>query len=93
MSYSENPYQSPGALGSIAVRAEPAERADFIRKTYINLAGAVLAFVGLEALLLNSPFAKPLVQMMLGARYSWLVVMVAFIGIPAFLSCRRGRER
>ena len=81
MSYSENPYQSPSTFGSIAARAEPSERADFIRKTYLHLAGAVLAFVGLEALLLNSPLAQSLPELMLGQRYSWLIVMAAFVGV------------
>jgi FtsH-binding integral membrane protein len=81
MSYSENPYQSPGAFGTIAARAEPSERADFIRKTYLHLAGAVLAFIGLEALLLNSPLAAALPDLMLSTRYSWLIVMIAFVGV------------
>ena len=84
MSYSENPYQSPSAYGTI-VRKRAGTGGTWLnsslRKTYLHLAGAVLAFVGLEALLLNSPFGPQIVNMMMGARYSWLIVMVAFVGV------------
>jgi FtsH-binding integral membrane protein len=59
--------------------APAAVRADFIRKTYLHLSGAVLAFVGLEAMLLSSPIAEPLVRTALGTRYGWLVVLGAFM--------------
>jgi uncharacterized protein len=79
MSYSENPYQS--TWGNLAAHAAADERADFIRKTYLHLAGAVLAFIGLEAILLRSSFAPQLVELMMGQRYSWLVVMALFVGV------------
>ena len=41
MSYADNPYR---ATFSIAAQAAADERADFIRKTYLHLAGAVFAF-------------------------------------------------
>ncbi len=77
MSQSMNPYQ---AFGTVAASAEVSERASFIRLTYLHLAGAVLAFLGLEAVLLSLPQTPALVQSMIGGRYSWLIVMVAFIG-------------
>lgn len=80
MSYSENPYQSP-VWGRLAVNAEADERADFIRKTYMHLAGAVLAFVGIEAVLLSMPFVPQLVNAMIGQQFSWLIVMGLFVGI------------
>ncbi len=55
-------------------------RASFIRRTYLHLAGAVLAFLGLEAFLLSLPQTPALIQSMLGGRYSWLIVMAAFMG-------------
>lgn len=61
--------------------AEPDVRAAFIRKTYLHLAGAILAFVVLEFLLLNSPIAKPLVSIMFSGRLAWLVVLGAFMGV------------
>jgi FtsH-binding integral membrane protein len=65
--------------GMIAAEAPASERVAFIRKTYLHLGGAVLAFIALEAALLNSPLAQPLVQTMLGGRMSWLLVLGAFM--------------
>ena len=41
------------AYSNVAIRAESSERAAFIRRTYAHLAGAILAFVGLEYVLLQ----------------------------------------
>jgi FtsH-binding integral membrane protein len=67
------------AWGAPVADASPAIRAEFIRKTYLHLGGAVLAFIGLEALLLSSPIAEPLVRSALGTRYGWLAVLGAFM--------------
>lgn len=58
----------------------PSERASFIRKTYLHLAGALLVFAGLEFLLINSPIAVPMAQLMTGG-WSWLIVLGAFMGV------------
>ncbi|HEV2972833.1 MAG TPA: Bax inhibitor-1 family protein [Pirellulales bacterium] len=84
MSYSENPYQS--SWGTIAANAAVDERTDFIRKTYLHLGGAVLAFIGIEAILLNLPIGAQIVDLMLAQRYSWLIVMALFIGISYLAS-------
>jgi len=68
-----NTWGVPVAQSPAAVRAE------FIRKTYLHLSGAVLAFIGLEAMLLSSPIAEPLVRTALGTRYGWLAVLGAFM--------------
>ncbi|HZI03464.1 MAG TPA: Bax inhibitor-1 family protein [Archangium sp.] len=65
--------------GMIAADAPISERTAFIRKTYLHLGGAVLAFIALEAALINSPLAQPLVRTMLGGRMSWLIVLGAFM--------------
>jgi FtsH-binding integral membrane protein len=65
---------------SLAARAAGSERAAFIRRTYAHLAGAVLALIGVEALLLNAVDHKTVLQVMVGSRISWLVVMLAFMG-------------
>ena len=67
------------ATGPIAADAPAAERLAFIRKTYLHLGGAVLAFIALEAALLNSSLAEPLVRTMLGGRASWFIVLGAFM--------------
>lgn len=60
--------------------AEVSERAGFIRRTYAHVALAVIAFIAIEAILLESPIAAMMVGMMT-SRYSWLLVLGAFMGI------------
>ena len=73
-----NPYLN---FGMTASQADENTRASFIRKTYVHLLGAVLAFTAIEAVLLNSSFAEPLAGLMLGTQYGWLIVMAAFMGV------------
>jgi len=61
--------------------SKPDVRAGFIRRTYAHLAGAILLFIVLETLLVNSPFAEELVQMMVGGKWSMLIIMGMFIGV------------
>ncbi len=68
-------------FGRSVADSTPDVRASFIRKTYAHLAVAILAFIGIEYLLLNSPIAKPLVATMLGGRWSWLIVLGMFMGV------------
>ena len=66
---------------SVAARAASSDRAAFIRRTYAHLAGAILAFMGIEALLLNvlSDAAQAqILRLMLGG-FGWLFVMIAFM--------------
>ena len=67
------------AHGMIAAEAPAAARVSFVRKTYFHLGGAVLAFIAIEAALLGSPLAAPIVRTFLGGRMSWLVVLGAFM--------------
>ncbi len=57
------------------------ERAQFIRRTYLHLAGAVLFFTAVEVALFKSGMADSLVKLMVGGKYSWLIVLGAFMGI------------
>ena len=59
--------------------ALPEDRALFIRRTYLHLAGAVAAFIVLEYLLLSSPFAPAMVQFIFGSRYMWLMILGGFM--------------
>jgi FtsH-binding integral membrane protein len=54
-------------------------RADFIRRTYLHLAGALLAFVALEAMLVQSAFAEDFVGLLVGNRFGWLAFIGAFV--------------
>lgn len=69
------------ALDYPIVEQAPAnERAAFIRRTYGHLAGAILAFAALEAVLLTMPGIERVVGTMIGGgRWSWLVVLGAFM--------------
>ncbi len=64
-----------------AAEALPEERAGFIRKTYAHLAGAVLIFTLMEAYLISSGAGAVIAQTMLGGRFSWFIVLAAFMGI------------
>lgn len=55
------------------------EHAAFIRRTYGHLAGAVLAFIGLEAYMLHSPIAEMMLRFISHGQYSWLMVLGAFM--------------
>jgi FtsH-binding integral membrane protein len=64
----------------VAARAQPSARAMFIRNTYAHLAGAVLAFIGIEAVLLSIPgLGEEVTRLLLGARLTWLLVIGAFM--------------
>lgn len=69
---SENPF--------VVAEAAPSERAQFIRRTYLHLAGAILAFVVLEAILLRTPGIENLINLMVGGM-GWLIVLGAFMGV------------
>lgn len=66
---------------SLAADAMPEERASFIRKTYLHLAGAVLVFTLIEGYLIMSGAGLAIAQTMLGGRWSWAIVLLAFMGI------------
>jgi FtsH-binding integral membrane protein len=61
--------------------APPTERAAFIRRTYGHLAMAILAFVAIEVILFQSGAVVPIMGLLLISKYSWLVVLGAFIGV------------
>lgn len=59
-------------------QADPSERAIFIRRTYAHLAGAILAFIGLEMYMVNSPIAEMLLRVM-SMRFGWLMILGGFM--------------
>lgn len=60
-------------------RASTDARAAFIAKTYQHLLGAVLAFIALEAALLNSPIAEAMVNFAFSTQYTWLMLLGGFV--------------
>lgn len=63
-----------------AIYAQESERAAFIRRTYLHVAGAILAFVVLEAILLSLPIGG-VIASVISARFGWLLVLGAFMGV------------
>ena len=81
-----NEYSTP--FGTSAADALPAQRAQFIRKTYLLLAAAILAFVVIEAFLFMSGAAGAILSVLtMGGSMGWLLVLAAFMGI-SFLGNR-----
>jgi FtsH-binding integral membrane protein len=66
-------------FGNSAADAAPLERASFIRKTYLHLAAAILAFIGLEVFLFSSGIAQTIATAMMG--FSWFIVLALFMGV------------
>jgi FtsH-binding integral membrane protein len=59
------------------VEERPQERAEFIKKTYLHLAGAVGAFILVETFLIQSGIAAVLAQALTGG-FTWLAVLGGF---------------
>jgi FtsH-binding integral membrane protein len=60
-------------------QSQPSERAEFIRKTYIHLAGAVAAFVLLEYIFIKTGIALALTRLVsAGGNLGWLAILGAF---------------
>ena len=69
-------------FGNSAADSLPAQRAQFIRKTYLLLAAAVLAFIVVEGFLFASGAAGTIMSVLfLGGSMGWLLVLAAFMGI------------
>ncbi len=82
MSYaqdSQNPYQSFGM--DVVANASVDERAQFITRTYLHLAGAIAAFLALEAVFFTFLPVEQILGTFLAGRWSWLIVLGAFIGV------------
>ncbi|REJ65097.1 MAG: permease [Planctomycetota bacterium] len=77
MSFADNPYEAPRF--DFAAQAAVNERAGFIAKTYLHLTGAILAFIAIEAALLQSPLPERMMALLAGSPYSWLIVLGGFM--------------
>ncbi len=70
------------SFGNTAANALPAERAQFIRKTYMLLAAAILAFIAVEAFLFMSGAAHMIANVIFsGGGMGWLLVLALFMGV------------
>ena len=70
-------YAAP--TDTFAAQAAADERAGFITKTYLHLTGAIGLFVILETILVSLPGIENLVRLMIGGRFSWLIVLGLFM--------------
>lgn len=61
----------------VVAQEQPRERAEFIRKTYAHLAGAVGAFIAVETFLVQSGIAATLASALTGG-FTWLAVIAGF---------------
>lgn len=77
MSQLDNPYASFGNNAAVAY-SPAAERATFIRKTYIHLAAAIYGFAALLYALFQTGLADAIAARMTSG-YAWLAVMGAFV--------------
>ncbi|WP_459557581.1 Bax inhibitor-1/YccA family protein [Lacunimicrobium album] len=75
----ENYYaRQSGANDVMAFEATADARAIFLRNTYLHLMGAIIAFVMLTTVFINTP---PIVNFMLRAAQNWWLVLAAFMGV------------
>lgn len=77
---SENPYASYGFASPAVAYADVDTRAAFIRKTYLNLGAAILAFIGCCAAFYASGIAENLVQLM-QSRMAYFLFFLGFVAV------------
>jgi hypothetical protein len=66
-------------FGNQAANALPVERAAFIRRTYLLLAGAILAFIAVEAFFFTSGIAEVIASVVFrGGSIGWLLVLALY---------------
>ncbi len=66
----------------LLVSEAPAEeRAGFIRRTYLHLAMAILAFASIEVILFETGVVLPIMGTLLATKYSWLIVLGCFMAV------------
>lgn len=75
--------QMPGSIWAAETVADSpvAERGAFIRRTYLHLLGAILGFAALQFAIFQTVDVAALSQTLLGGKWSWLIVLGAFMGV------------
>lgn len=61
----------------LVAHSSDVEKANFYKKTYLHVALSILAFIGVETILLNIVPPK-VIAMMFGRRYIWLLIIGVF---------------
>ena len=67
--------------GQIVANAAESERASFIKRTYVHLAGAIALFAVLETALIQMGVANKFMGLLAMSSFSWLIVLGAFMAI------------
>lgn len=67
------------AYYSLPAEAPADVRAEFLQKTYLHLGGAILAFAGLTAALVNSSLGATLTRTLFASPMTWLLFLVGFM--------------
>ncbi len=67
--------------GQIVANAAESERANFIKRTYVHLAGAIAVFAVIETALIQSGIANKFMVLLSGSSFSWLIVLGVFMAI------------
>ena len=63
----------------VVAQARPSERAEFIKKTYLHLAGAVAAFIVVEFVFFALGIAEFLGRFVAGSQFGWLAMLGGFM--------------
>ena len=76
----------PRAIAGANATVGVSDRVAFIRRTYVHLLGAILAFTGLLYVLMTNEtvgakVSAPLVRFALAGRWNWGVVLAAFVAV------------
>ena len=69
-----------GSYSGLMVNASVGDRAAFVKRTYLHLALAIISFIVMEFLLLNSPIAVMFMSF-ISSGMSWFFVLIAFMGV------------
>ena len=83
-------YLVDGYHGETVAAAPVSERVRFIRRTYAHLGAAILAFVGIEAVLFSTGMGMEILKSMFAYNGAWIALMAVFIvgGIAAQMMAR-----
>jgi FtsH-binding integral membrane protein len=73
-------YLTDGYHYETAAAAPVNERVNFIRRTYLHLCVAILAFVGIEAALIASGAGQEFLRTIVAQQVSWILILALFIG-------------
>jgi len=70
----------------LVAQARPSERAEFIKKTYMHLAGAVGAFIVVEFLLFQLGIAEAIARFVFSSQLGWIALLGGFMLLGSMAS-------